>query len=491
MYTLKQWLDAQPQPFLEGLAELWGIEIPTASHKRSVEILAEAMPKREAVSCALNGCSRAARDALAVIMGKGGMVTRSAFSYEHGRIRPMGPGALMREKPWRSPENVAEELWYRGFIVESTERISGVTAEVFVIPHELRPWIPVAELPRVLSLPEAAPPEDVRPSPWTLGVDMTLLLAFAYLRRLRLRWDERWHGRDRRDLAAMLGVEPDERKGKFAFLWKLAQEMGMLVVEPGSVVMLHRERSLRWLEISAARAQEGLWRAWLGSKRWNDLCEVPDLECSGGGWENDPEGTRRRFLKHLLRWTQPDRWYSLDQLVETFAEHEPDFQRPGGDYRSWNVRDRATGNLLLGREHWDEVEGRLIRFLLTGPMRWLGAVEVAEGEAGTLFRWTPRGDVLASGEQVREYPEGRIRMDGAALLVPWSASPRTVFRAARVADFVSREESGVMFRISADSLTHAHARGVSLDAVATFLSEASGITIDRDTLVSLVNGAHE
>ncbi len=497
MYTLKQWLDTRPQPFLEGLAELWGIEIPTASHKKSVEILARAMPGREAVSCVLSGCSQAAREALAEIMGKGGMVTRGEFSYEHGRIRPMGPGALMREKPWRAPANVAEELWYRGLIMESTEMISGETAQVFVIPHELRPWIPVSETFSVLFLPEEKPPTQVSPSPWTSWVDMTLLLAFVYLRRLRLRWDGRWHGRDRCDMASILGIgveDADEREGRFGFFWTLAQEMGLLAVEPGGVVMLHRQRSMRWLEKTAAQANEALWKAWVGSARWNDLCRTPELECRGRGWKNDPVSTRRRFLASLIRWTQPGRWYSLARLVGAFERQEPDFQRPSGDYRSWSVRSRTTGEFLAGREHWNDVEGALIRFFVTGPMRWLGAVDTAGGDGEVLFRWTVRGDAMASGDRVPEYPREPAILEENTLLLPWTASPRTVFRAARIADFASRDERGVRFRLTSDSLTRAYAQGITPSVAADFVRKTTGRPFDRETLISLIsktNGAQE
>jgi len=407
----------------------------------------------------------------------------------------MGPGALMREKPWRTPANVTEELWYRGFIMESTEIISGEPAQVFVIPHELRPWIPVAAVPHIPSLPEANPPPGFVPSPWTLGADMTLLLAFVYLRRLRLRWDERWHARDRCDLAPVLGIEvvdqADEREGKFGFLWALAQEMGLLVVEPGSVVLLHREKILRWLDLKTEQAHELLWNTWVESKRWNDLCMIPEIECSGTGWENDPPGTRRRFLSSLLRWTSPSRWYSLSHLVEVFARNDPDFQRPNGDYRSWGVRSRTTGKLLLGRGHWYEVEGALIRFFVTGPMSWLGAMDVTESDGDVLFRWTDRGDALVSGEAVPAYPREPLRLEGTEVLVAWSAPPRTVFRAARIAEFVSRDDRGMRFRITAESLTRAYARGVSFDAAVSFLSEATGRPVDREKLISMLNGAQE
>ncbi len=489
MYTLKQWLNSQPQPFLEGLAELWGIEIPAASHRKSVDILVGAMPGREQVACALSGCSQAARDALAELMGSGGMANRSAFVFRYGKIRPMGPGALMREKPWRSPMNVTEELWFRGFIIEGTKVVEGETAEVFLVPHELRPWLPMGE-PVGFFMSEAEPPDKNLASPWTLSADMTLMLAFIYLRRMRLRWDGRWHTSNRREMASMLGVaDADDASGRFGFLWILAQEQGLVVVDPVGMVLLHRDKLLKWLDLAVAKSQKVLWQAWLGSKRWNDLCQVPGLDCTGGSWENDPVGTRRRFLGVLVRWTRPGAWYSIGRLVEAFGEHEPDFQRPNGDYRSWSLRSRATGELLTGREHWQDVEGMLIHFFLVGPMSWLGAVEVVKQGDDRVFRWTERGDAMVSGEEPLDYPSGKVKLDSkGGLLVPWVSPNRTVFRVARIAEWASRSGDGLRFQVTIDSLTHARARGVSLDMAVSFLRDASGCDVAKDWLISVANG---
>ena len=41
----------------------------------------------------------------------------------------------------------------------------------------------------------------------------------------------------------------------------------------------------------------------------------------------------------------------------------------------------ASGEYLRGFEHWDEVDGRLIRYIITGPLHWLGVLDLARPEA--------------------------------------------------------------------------------------------------------------
>ena len=56
-------------------------------------------------------------------------------------------------------------------------------------------------------------------------------------------------------------------------------------------------------------------------------------------------------------------------------QQQPDFQRPAGDYDSWFLRDQQSGEFLRGFEHWDEVDGALLRYLICGPLHWLGGVD--------------------------------------------------------------------------------------------------------------------
>ena len=113
--------------------------------------------------------------------------------------------------------------------------------------------------------------------------------------------------------------------------------------------------------------------AWQTSQSWNDLCRTPGLACEDtGNWHNDPVATRERLVP-LLAQLEPGAWTTLDALLAAVKTTAPDFQRPDGDYDTWYISARqpnlSTGLRLLGR-----VEGALLRFLITGPLYWLGAV---------------------------------------------------------------------------------------------------------------------
>ena len=74
-----------------------------------------------------------------------------------------------------------------------------------------------------------------------------------------------------------------------------------------------------------------------------------------------------------LRRLPPGEWRGLDALTAMIKREDPDFQRPEGNYTDWYLRETETGNFLTGFESWDRVDGALIRFIVTGPLYWLGA----------------------------------------------------------------------------------------------------------------------
>ncbi|MCX7671565.1 MAG: helicase-associated domain-containing protein, partial [Anaerolineae bacterium] len=212
---------------------------------------------------------------------------------------------------------------------------------------------------------------------------------------------------------------------------------------------------------------------------WNDLRHVPSLQAEGA-WRNDPLIARRAILDALAR-LEPDRWYALADFIAWIKATNPDFQRPDGVYTGWYLRDGATGRYLSGFEAWDDVEGRLIRFLITGPLFWLGATAVG-GTADApeqAFRLPPSGARWLGRPATGELPApGRLIVDEhfivtAPLLLPLLDR----FRLLRFTEPVAEPyEWGrpTRHRITRGGLARARAAGVTAAAIVEFLQRASG-----------------
>ncbi len=146
------------------------------------------------------------------------------------------------------------------------------------------------------------------------------------------------------------------------------------------------------------------------------------------GWYSVAAGTTTRAKpaiscsKYLSRLPQ-ETWWSLNSFVAGIHEKQPDFQRPGGDYDSWFIQRAGEKNFLRGFDTWEEVDGALIRFLISGPLHWLGWYDLAAPTAGaspTAFRPSAWAKALWQGQA----PAGLAERDcPAAGHLRWAAAP--------------------------------------------------------------------
>ena len=225
----------------------------------------------------------------------------------------------------------------------------------------------------------------------------------------------------------------------------------------------------RWEAIDRA-----LLDAWAVSRRWNDLRRVPSLSCEQtGSWDNDPAATRRQIMA-LLAQLQPGQWLTLDDFVAAVQRHAPDFQRPDGNYDTWYVRTRG-GAFLRGFEQWLHVEGALLRFVLGGPLAWLGATNTDDPAQPTAFCLSAAGHAwLHRAPPPAAAAEAPLQVQADFTVL---ASPQVVLLdRLRVARFTTWQapqwQAGApcfVYRISQSGLQRAQQQGISPGRVLDFL----------------------
>jgi len=213
----------------------------------------------------------------------------------------------------------------------------------------------------------------------------------------------------------------------------------------------------------------------------------------------------RKAIFDFLEGIPRGKWWSLNAFVTDIKKEYPDFQRKAGDYDAWFIRsskdpkgftyDKVESESLQekpssqkdtqtkpfgpqidlrGFEHWDEVEGALIRYFITGVLYWLGMVDLAapkEDALATAFRIT--NNELSNPE------EGKI--------IVTSSGQITISRfAARVARYqISRfcvwEESKnpdeYKYQITPSSLARARKQGLKVSHLLALLKKFADIEI--------------
>jgi hypothetical protein len=264
------------------------------------------------------------------------------------------------------------------------------------------------------------------------------------------------------------------------FLLHLGQRAGLLTVGHGRL-RLDRDPARAWLQSQLEEQIHLLQNTWRADPTWNDLWHVPSLTPQPTGWENSPLLARSKILGYLAQVEAPtENWLSLDDFVAVIKRVEPDFQRPGGDYNSWYIYNRQ-GQLLMGFEHWVEVEGALIRYLLTHILLMLGVIEVGTATAGgdpTSFRLTPSGRDFLRNEAPSPAPADKkaplLRVEANFNAhVPARASLYDRFQLARFATLERREKERTVYLISQASVSRALKNGVAAEQIAAFLARAT------------------
>jgi hypothetical protein len=233
-----------------------------------------------------------------------------------------------------------------------------------------------------------------------------------------------------------------------------------------------------FLEASRGDALALLGRSWLESSTFNELRLLPGLDFEGN-WDNHPRETRHRLLGLLSQLPQ-EPWWSLNAFIAMLREKLPDFQRPGGDYESWFIRRAGSEkDWLHGFQSWDEVDGALLRFLITGPLHWLGWYDLTVPEPGAppaafrpsvwaaaLWQGSAPGGLPPETGQIRVNPDGRLKIP--------TLAPRTVrYQISRFCQWESENAEEYRYRLTPASLERARQQGLRTPALLSLLRRSA------------------
>ncbi len=440
------------------------------------------MAAPEAITRVWQALPAGPRQALEALLAASGKMPFLVFTRDWGEIRAMGPARMERERPWQAPISTAEALWYTGFIARAFDQGPDGAYEVVFVPPELLAHLPAPSVsPRMLTLEAASAPAEVRADGDALLDDACTLLAYLQNEQVRPGADGSWPAHHQARLARQLCAADHER---LTFLRHLVQRLGWLRTGDSGRVRPDPAPVAAWLQSMSAQQREALAATWRDDPTWNDLFHVPSLAPEDtGAWRNDPVLARQAILRHL-RACAPETWYSLDGFIAAIKQADPDFQRPGGDYTTWYIRDATTGAYLSGFESWDAIEGALIRYLVTGPLTWLGLTDLGVGASA--FRLTPAGaaflGLVSAGEREEGQPVGQgqalpllvLRGDFTVLVPAVRRYER--FQLARVADWV-RTGDPFVYRLTPASLERARRQGIPVARVLEFLGKVTGAPV--------------
>lgn len=464
-------LDADPAR-LEVIARRWRADELPPRRGDAAALLAARMQTPGLLEEVWEALSADERQALTVLKAAPG-IAWPTFTRRWGEVRVMGPGRLARERPWEAPVSPAESLWYWGLVFRIVTEGPQQLVEVAYLPRELADRLP-ASPPSAPILPLSDEPPLCRPADDTLLDDACTLLATIHNQRLRPTWSPA-------DDAALLRRLRVPDPARLTFLYHLVNRLGWLRSDRPDRLRLD-PRTTEWLQADAPTQRAMLAQTWRDDPTWNDLWHVPGLVPEEtGSWRNDPLQARHALLGHFSRLLSTDGWHRLADVVAAIKEHDPDFQRPDGDYATWYIREAASGAYLSGFECWDAVEGALIRYTLSGPMAWLGLVDLgfeADKAEAVAVRLSAAGTAFlglaAAEEAAAERPTLALRPDLTVLAPAVLRHER--FQLSRVADWV-RSGDTYIYRLTPASLERARQQRIEVADVLRFLERATAAPV--------------
>jgi len=471
MPTFSQSLHTYDLGHLHIIAEHWGLELKAPDARIALADLTANLLNEDLVIEIVSALSHEGQAALDVLRKNEGQMPWPQFTRRFGEVRAVGPGRRDRERPDRHPVSTSEELWYRALIGRAFFDTPSGPQEFVYIPDDLFPLIPAApekeaqaeisEDPSLLG--RAATPEE-RAHPISAN-DRLLDHVCTLLASHRLQIDP--------TAQFPASENPDYSTPLLTFATTLLSTADLL--DPTGFPDLENART--HLELSRGEALWQLAQSWLLSVKHNDLHHVPNLQAEGE-WRNDPIGTRK-FLVGLLQSIPLNTWWSISAFLADLHRDFPDFQRPASDYDSWIIRDTRSNQYLRGFEHWDDVDGALIRYLLTGPLHWLGILDIAVPEEETptqdatafrLSKWaTALWDSANPPKLQREDAPIHVRSDG-RVSIPFLTLRAARYQIARFCQWEPPTSHEYRYRFTPSSLEHAINQGLKIQHLQTLLA---------------------
>ncbi len=463
MPNLSASLRDQDLGFISIIASFWRISIERTDVSAARQSLVDQMLDPELVEEVVAALPSEASDALTAILRNTGRFPWTRYVQQHGDIRQMGRAKRDRERPYENNPSAVEMLYYRGLVARAFMDTTDGPVEFAYIPDDLLPLIPFSS--PALEEPFGRPASDkegefICPSNDHILDDAATMLA-------GLRSDHDFS----RDIP-----EPYSQ-----FLLELLKTAG-LVEDDGK---LDIDTTRLFLEKPRGDALAALCRAWIKSARLNDLRTMPAV-IAEGEWQNDPLRTRQTVLD-MVQSVPESTWWSLPAFIAAVKDRHPEFQRPDGDFESWFLKDSSSGDYLRGIDHWDEVEGALIRWLITGPLFWLGIVDLASWqplkpheapalEWAVAFRLSGWSALLLKGIPLEGLPlEDRkihVRSNG-QINVPRLAPRAVRYLLARFCEWDAITRDEYRYRPTPSSLAAASDHGLSIDQLIHLLARHS------------------
>jgi len=476
---LAQSLQNRDFGFLKIIARLWDLRIEAPDFKNGVTQLLPMLANADNLATMMDKLSENAQNAIWYLVSNNGRVSWSLFTRRYGEIKEMGAAQRDRAKPYLDDQiTTTEMLWYRAIVGRAFFETPDGLQEFAYMPEELLALLTSNKTSTFRFNPgrRAAPAEKA----YVFFCGDTILDdATTFLSGVRAGFST--------DLiqSHLICGQGSTFPLTINALREIVDAGGLL--DPAGLP--DPEKTREFLEENRSELMRRLFQAWSSSLHFNEMRLLPGLLCEGE-WRNNPYQARHILLDYLqtipgLETNQSNAekapFWSLSSFIAAVKQYNPDFQRSAGEYETWFITRRKDGKNLRGFENWDQVEAELIRFMIGGPLFWLGVFDLGFPEKPqndkqvdfSSFRFTGHAyDLFASrslGFSSKEEKKLIVKTDGiivAPLLVPRLAR----YQVARFCEWRGFSRGDYLYQLTPVSLKKAGTQNLQVQQLLTLLN---------------------
>jgi len=282
------------------------------------------------------------------------------------------------------------------------------------------------------------------------------------------------------------------------FIRLLLMKLGLLSERRGVLLATSADAFFSLPLLERARR---CYHVWLDTTFWNELAYTSNIILRPGPAPLDPaheevvhsrkQVMERLLAEHVGAWHEFSAFITRTRLYASYLL----FPRQGGTRTerytagnnpyNWDFRLRR--GWLTPREGWYLVEGGFIRALLSGPLHWLGLVNV-DADHPDAFRLVPDLTLITSETLLDNHEPtwGRLVVQPNFEVIALApVSEALLMHLDRFAER-TRLEHIAQYRLTRASVTQAIQSGLQAETIQHILEQAAGVSIPQNVQYSLI-----
>jgi hypothetical protein len=466
------------QTDVQRIASTWKLPDAARYYKSElIGVMSEFFATGQGKQLLLSSLSPASQGLFTYLEEEGGKATAGSikkhFSWNEREFRAATIGLIQRGLLWDVLEGDRRSLFIPRDLINGGKQTGPAKASAYMQSK----------------LDAPAPYTVVSKLPYELAWDLLTLLAEAAQGELQLTLqDTRITKRVAKKINESF-LHPEDMKAGSEYIdmvVHLAQSLGLLAETHGEQPALTlTPRIDDWASHNFDSQRRRLYGMWQEDRKWSEPATYGTIYW----WNSDLTGARKRLIKHLLE-LPVDKWISVEGFLRQIHMTEP--------FLIWDQEElvkRYGLRALQGfRNHWFEIEGRIIADMLRTMLNWLGAVDVGKDKQKRFvaFRVTEEGRSLLDPEypwqeQPGTPPRPLLVQPNFEILVLHPDS-RVLWTLLRLADLV-RHDRVSAYVINKDSILRAVESGLSPEKITRFLHDNTGKDLPQNVSQSVSDWA--